>query len=135
MPMLPGPLAVITYAAVKVLGYAAFARGLNTVSGKSVPLFKFGISKTAIGLAAGLAYLFLVIPNVGIDTRTSSDVLLYAIPVRLLAWSIALWIFYDLQSRPIILAAAVLAGTAWSYALDGIMALLYRLPGMIMPFC
>jgi hypothetical protein len=31
---------------------------------------------------------------------------------------------------------AVLAGTAGSYVLDGVMALIYRvLPGMVMPFC
>jgi hypothetical protein len=29
----------------------------------------------------------------------------------------------------------VIAGVAWSYVLDGAMALLYHLPGMAMPFC
>jgi hypothetical protein len=34
------------------------------------------------------------------------------------------------------LLIAVVVGTVWSYALDGVMALIYRvLPGMVMPFC
>ena len=38
--------------------------------------------------------------------------------------------------RLILIAAAVASGTAWSYALDGVMWAIYKVvPGMVMPFC
>lgn len=133
--MLPSPLAAATYATIKVIGYAAFALGLNNVVGKRVSLLKFGISKTVIGLTAGVTYLFLVVPHTQIDQHSNSALLLNAVPIRMLAWAIALSIFYGFRTRPILVSFAVLFGTALSYLLDGIMALLFHLPGMEMPFC
>lgn len=135
MPMLPSPLAAATYAAIKVIGYAAFAHGLNKVLGKSVPLLKFGISKTVIGLTAGVIYLFLVVPYAQIDQNSNSALLLGAVPIRMLAWAIALSIFYGFRTRPMLIGFAVFLGTALSYLLDGIMALLFHFPGMEMPLC
>jgi hypothetical protein len=135
MPMLPSPLAAVTYAAIKVIGYAAFANGLNKVVGKSVSLLKFGISKTVIGLAAGVIYLFLVVPHTQIDQHSNSALLLGAVPIRMLAWVVAISIFYGFRARPMLVGCAILFGTALSYLLDGIMALLFHLPGMEMPFC
>lgn len=135
MPMLPSPLAAVTYAAIKVIGYAAFAHGLNNVVGKSVSLLKFGISKIVIGFAAGVTYLFWVVPHTQIDQHSNSALLLGEVPIRMLAWAVALSIFYGFRTRPMLVSFAVLCGTALSYLLDGIMALLFHLPGMEMPFC
>jgi hypothetical protein len=135
MPMMPSPAAGLTYGAIKVAGYALFARVLNRYAEKPAPPLKFGIVKTALGLVGGIAYFFLSLYIAGDD---NSDVLLYigALPVRLLIWAAVLQLFYrdGLQRRTKVLAT--LAGTAWSYVLDGAMVLIYRVvPGMDMPFC
>ena len=134
MPMMPSPVAALTYGAVKVAGYALFAKVLNRYARNPVSPLKFGLVKTAVGLVGGLAYLFLVF-SLREDT---SDAIAFigALPVRLLVWAIVIkWFYGDgLERRTLVLA--VLAGTAWSYVLDGLMALIYRvLPGMVMPFC
>ena len=70
------------------------------------------------------------------DYSSSVAVYVGTLPVRLFIWAAALELFYrdSLQRRTKMLA--VLAGTGWSYALDGVMVILYRLvPGMEMFFC
>jgi hypothetical protein len=135
MPMMPSPAAGLTYAAVKIAGYALFAKVLNRYAEQPAPPLKFGLVKTALGLAGGIAYFFLSMYLAGEDT---SDVLMYigTLPVRLLVWATVIQMFYrdGLQRRTMVLAT--LAGTAWSYVLDGLMLLLFGiLPGMEMPFC
>ena len=134
MPMVPSPVAGLTYGAVKVAGYALFARVLNRYAQNPVPPLKFGLVKTAVGLAGGLGYLFLVY-SVRADTP-DAIVFIGALPVRLIVWAIVIdWFYRDGLDRRT-KGLAILAGTAWSYALDGVMALIYRiLPGMVMPFC
>ena len=134
MPMMPSPVAALTYGAVKVAGYALFAKVLNRYAQKPVAPLKFGLVKTAVGLAGGLAYLFLVY-SMREDTP-DAIVFIGALPVRLIVWAIVIrWFYGDgLERRTMVLA--ILAGTAWSYVLDGLMALIYRIvPGMVMPFC
>jgi len=136
MPMVPSPVAAGVYLAVKVVGYAAFAYGLNRVTDRSVRPYWFAGAKTLVGLAGGVAYLFFLLP--AIDAAETSDVAVWlgAIPVRLLAWSLVLGYFFGFRERPGVMLAAVVAGTVWSYVLDGLMSLLYRvLPGMDMPWC
>ena len=135
MPMMPSPAAGLTYAAVKIAGYALFAKVLNRYAEQPAPPLKFGLVKTVLGLAGGIAYFFLSMYLAGEDT---SDVLMYigTLPVRLLVWATVIQMFYrdGLQRRTMVLAT--LAGTAWSYVLDGLMLLLFGiLPGMEMPFC
>ena len=91
--MVPSPIAAVTYGVVKVVGYAYFAKGLNAVTSESVRPYKFGIVKTAIGLAGGVAYLFFLSHA---SEPGPSDLVLFlgAIPVRITAWGIALGIFY-----------------------------------------
>jgi len=135
MPMVPGPLAALTYGAIKVAGYALFAKGLNRASARSVPALKFGLAKTAIGLVGGLAYVFAVVLAL-LPDAAEWRVYLGALPVRVVAWVIALSLFYRWRERRTLLLGAVLIGVAWSYAIDGVMAMLYKiLPGMQMPFC
>jgi hypothetical protein len=133
--MIPSAAAALTYGAVKVAGYALFAKTLNRWAKSPVRPLRFGLAKTALGLAGGLLYLLVIVPSTPLK---GSDAALFigVMPIRLLVWGIALKLFYGdhLQLRTILLA--VVAGTAWSYALDGVMVLIYRvLPGMVMPFC
>lgn len=127
---MPSPVAGLTYAAIKVVGYALFAKVLNRYAEKPASIVKFGFVKTALGLVAGVAYFFLLMRDDAVGVYIGT------VPVRLLIWAIAIQLFYrdSLKRRTKVLA--VLAGTAWSFVLDGVMVLLYRLlPGMDMPFC
>jgi hypothetical protein len=130
MPTMLSPVAGLTYAAIKVVGYSLFAKGLNRYADKPAPVVKFGLVKSALGLVAGIAYFFLFMRD------DALGVYIGMFPVRLLIWATALQLFYrdTLQRRTQVLA--VLVGTAWSYALDGVMVILYRVvPGMEMFFC
>jgi hypothetical protein len=135
MPMIPGPFAATTYAGIKIIGYAGFAYGLNSVLGRKINVWKFGVAKTAIGLVGGLGYVFAVLSLIGEGKPSDFSIFAGALPIRLAAWTVALALFYGFRERPKILTAAVVAGTLWSYILDGLMAILYHLPGMQMPFC
>jgi hypothetical protein len=134
--MLPSPLAALAYGAIKVVGYAYFARRLNGYLGESVSPVKFGIAKTAIGLAGGLLYLFCMLPAMEVAGASNLIVFLGAAPVRVVAWCVALAVFYGARNRVWVLLTAALIGTTWTFALDGVMWLVYKvLPGMVMPFC
>ncbi|WP_374356843.1 hypothetical protein [Chitinimonas sp.] len=136
MPMIPGPLAATAYGAIKVAGYAYFARQFNQLTTRSISPIRFGLAKTAIGLFGGIALIAIFMS--GAVSGDPSDAYLYlaALPVRLTAWSIALGLFYGFRDQPRRMFLAVLVGTAWSYCLDAIMWIVYRvIPGMAMPFC
>ena len=135
MPMMPGPLAAVTYATIKVAGYAGFAHVLNQMLDRNIGVWKFGFAKTGIGLAAGLAYFFAIMSIA--DGRNFSEAQVYAgvSPFRLAAWGVALALFYGYRDRKALVILALVAGVLWSYLLDGAMALLYHVPGMAMAFC
>jgi hypothetical protein len=135
MPMMPGPLAAITYTAVKVVGYAGFAYWLNRRTGKDVPVWKFGAAKTAIGLAGGLLYFLLMMTVFGDAKLSDTQAYIGALPFRLLAWIAALALFYGFRDRAGFMKLALIAGVLWSYILDGVMAIFYHLPGMAMAVC
>ena len=136
MPMMPSPLAALAYGAVKVIGYAYFARYLNQRHGESVSPYKFGIVKTAIGLAGGIAYVSVIAPAIWAQQDSHWAFFLGAAPIRFVAWCTALAIFYQFRARKAVVAGMAALGTIWSYVLDGIMWLIYQiLPGMVMPFC
>ena len=136
MPMIPSVLAVAAYAAIKVVGYAAFAHGTQRVVAQPVSPYRFGFAKTGIGLAGGMLYLFALVPLLQVPSGDSTLLFLGAIPVRAVAWAIAIGIFFGYRQKLQLKLLAVALGVAWSYALDGIMSLLYQiLPGMNMPFC
>jgi hypothetical protein len=136
MPMFPSPLAAAVLATVKVAGYAGFARALNRKTGQNVAPIKFGAAKTGLGLLGGVVYLFWLLPVFGAEDMSSAAVFLGAMPVRLLMWSVALRLFYEFQGRRGLIFGGVVLGTIWSYALDGVMWLIYKIvPGMTMPVC
>jgi hypothetical protein len=134
--MVPSVLAAAVYAGVKVGGYAAFAHALNKRSKRAVSPLKFAGAKTAIGLVGGITYVFALAPAAGISESSDAAMFLGAAPVRLAVWGAVLGLFYGFRSRPWLMSAVMLLGVCWSYALDGLMWLIYRiLPGMVMPFC
>ena len=136
MPMFPSLLAAAALATVKVTGYAGFARALNRKSGQNVAPMKFGAAKTGLGLLGGVAYLFWLFPMFGGEGTSDATAFLGVMPVRLLMWSVALRLFYDFRGRHSLILCAVVLGTLWSYALDGVMWLIYTIvPGMTMPVC
>ena len=63
MPMLtlPTPLAALAYTAVKVVGYAEFARVFNKITRLDVSPYKFGATKTAFGLMGSVGYFVIVL--------------------------------------------------------------------------
>lgn len=138
--MIPGPLAAATYAAIKMTGYAGFAYGLNRVLGSNVRIWKFGATKIAVGLSGGLFYLYML-DAIGSHGFSDAQVFAGALPIRLLAWRLAFALFYDFGDRPKVMTPALLAGVIWTYLLDGLMTILYyipgihHLPGMEVPFC
>jgi len=133
--MMPGPLAVGVYTAVKLAGYAAFAAGLNRVAQRNVRIFRFGLAKTLLGLAGGVLYL-VIVETADLNLDTDWQLWVGAIPVRLLVWTSVIAWFYGFRERAALFIAAVFAGVAWSYALDGLMSFFYQwLPGMDMPIC
>ena len=136
MPMFPSPLAAAALATVKVAGYAGFACALNRKTGQNVTPMKFGATKTGLGLLGGVIYLFWLLPIFGVEDMSDAAAFLGAMPVRLLMWSVALHLFYDFRGKRSLIVGAVVLGTVWSYALDGVMWLIYKIvPGMTMPVC
>ena len=136
MPMIPSATAAVVYAAVKVAGYAVFARGVNHFSGRIAPPIKFAFAKTILGLVGGITYVFVLAPAVGVSEQSDSGLFLGVAPVRALAWFVVLSVFYGLKENPKLIVAITFCGVLWSYILDGLMWLIYRVvPGMVMPFC
>jgi hypothetical protein len=133
--MIPGPLAAVTYATIKVAGYAGFAYVLNRVLDRNVGIWKFGFAKTGIGLAFGLAYFFAMMAIA--DSSSLSEAQMYAgiLPIRLAIWALVLALFYGYRERRGLVMAALFAGVLWSYLLDGAMAVFYHVPGMAMAIC
>lgn len=136
MPMIPSPTAALVYAAVKLSGYAVFAHGLNKLAGRKASPARFAAAKVGLGLLGGMTYVFAVAPAVGISERSDAELFVGAAPVRMAVWLLVLGIFYGLRENPKLTLAAMFVGVAWSYTLDGVMWLIYKvLPGMVMPFC
>lgn len=135
MPMIPGFLGVAAFAAVKISGYAGFAKVLNGMLERSTPVWKFGIARAVIGLGAGLLCLGVSFAT-GIG-ESSSDVKLYLlmVPLRLATWALALKWFYGFREQTVLVRLAVVVGTVLSYLLDVAGALLLSIPGMMVGFC
>ena len=102
---------------------------------RDVRIWKFGVAKTGIGFAAGMAYFLLTM--LLDDDRKISDAQAYAgiFPFRVAAWGIALALFYGYRDRKALVILALIAGVLWSYLLDGAMAFIYHVPGMAMAIC
>src|SRR5262245_39853938 len=134
MPMLPSPAAAAVYGAIKVAGYGVYAAALARYAKSRVHPAVFGVAKTLLGLAAGIAFFFLLAAH--LPRANDLFVWLLAIPIRLAVWVLALHLFFRFSQGWRALLIAAVFGTVLSYGLDGVMWLLYRvLPGMQMPWC
>jgi hypothetical protein len=134
--VLPSPDAALVYAVIKIVGYSAFAYGLNKLAAKKANPVLFGMGKTFIGFVGGLGYFYLMVhfPVPGRDSDLESYI--GTIPIRFIAWIAALALFYGFREQRRLMWSAVLVGVLYSFALDGIMYMLYHvLPGMQMTFC
>ena len=136
MPMIPSVLAGAVLATVKVVGYAAFSVGLNRIAARPASPLAFGTVKTALGLVGGVTYVLVVMQSPRLAGAGTLPFFLGAAPLRLAAWALALGLFYRRRVSPRTFLAAIVLGGAWSYALDGMMWVLYdTLPGMEAPWC
>jgi len=125
MPMGPGPIAFVAFVGVKFIGYTAAAKVLQrTYVAPQVSVFKVGSARTALGIAAGLAYggiwMFATRNVVG----AGPSMLWYflgLVPVRMGEWSLILWAFFDKKDpdwKRLLTFAGL--GSLWSYGLDAI---------------
>jgi hypothetical protein len=116
----PGPIAFVAFVGVKFIGYTAAAKVLQrTYEAPQVSVMKVGSARTALGIAAGLAY-----GAIWMFARRNFDDVWYflgLVPIRMGEWSLILWLFFDRKdpdwTRLLIFAGL---GSLWSYALDAI---------------
>jgi hypothetical protein len=133
MPFGPSLLGFTYFVGIKAGGYCAAAGVLNrlyadTPGPAQQPALAVGLTRTAIGITAGVTYGALWIAA---NIHSASLYLAGLLPIRLAEWLALIWIFYD---RPLVLrtqdAKAIAGGTVWSYVLDAIgIGAAFVLPG------
>jgi hypothetical protein len=126
MPAGPAPLGFAYFAGVKAAGYTAASAILKNgygFRGSPTPrLWSVGLTRTGIGIGAGLLYGAIWI--FGISRFIPNDTygiryLAFLLPIRLAEWCLLIWIFFDrgLHDRLRMWKYAAL-GTVCSYVLD-----------------
>ncbi|HEX7287452.1 MAG TPA: hypothetical protein VF532_14795 [Candidatus Angelobacter sp.] len=141
MPAGPAPAGFFYFTGVKFLGYTGYAYLLrdklfdDMASGGMGRTFKIGGTRTAIGVAAGLAYgaLTLFTHVFGNGDKAVVFYFLGLLPVRVAEWWLLLWLFFraKMLDRPTT-ALGISLGTGVSYLLDAIgIAAALVLPGGI----
>lgn len=135
----PGPLGLVYFAGVKAIGYTAASvvlkRGYGLRSSPSPSVLTIGLTRTAIGIGAGLLYggaWYLLVNNAKQDI-SPVYYFVFLLPIRLVEWSFLIWIFLDrgFDDRVRLLTYATF-GTICSYVLDAIaVGAAFVLPGGI----
>jgi hypothetical protein len=125
MPMGPGPIGFIAFVGIKFIGYTAAAKVLQrSYAAPQVSILKVGSARTAIGIAAGLAYgcIWMFGPR---NVFGAGPLMLWyflgLVPVRMGEWSLILRAFFDKKDpdwKRLLTFAGL--GSLWSYALDAI---------------
>lgn len=123
MPMGPAPFGFAYFAGIKLAGYSASAAFLR----KKYPtatagVFRIGLTRTMIGIVAGVSYGAIWIYLLKFDGPTETALYLaLLVPIRLLEWTLLLRLFFDraFVNRARDFGFASL-GTLWSYALDAV---------------
>jgi hypothetical protein len=118
MPMGAAPLGFVYFAGVKLAGYTLAGEGLRRVYRAEKPkALLFGVARTALGVAAGVAFASIALRG-GVDRSEAFYYVLLA-PVRLAEWIFILWLFFDRRPASVgrLLGLAAL-GSLWSYVLD-----------------
>ena len=136
----PTPAGFAYFAGVKAIGYTAaslvFKRGYRQTTPSQPNAVSVGLTRTGIGIAAGLAYggLWIFAAN-AMRVQESEKLAIYyysfLLPVRLAEWTLLIWLFFDhgLHDRGR-LWKYVIFGTICSYALDAIgVGAAFVLPG------
>jgi hypothetical protein len=128
------------FAGVKAIGYTAaaiaFKHGYRAVAATKANVVTVGLTRTGIGIAAGLVYggLWIFAANqmrLQESGRLFVYYYLFLLPVRLVEWSLLIWIFFDrgLHDR-VRMWKYVAFGTICSYVLDAIgVGAAFVLPG------
>jgi hypothetical protein len=121
MPGGPAPLGFAYFAGVKFLGYSGAAWALaRSYKAKETNIWKVGAARTALGLAAGVAYggLFLwLAKDRAIDLAYFGGL----VPIRLGEWSLIIWYFFQRgRPNPGLLLRNSGYGIVWSFFLDAI---------------
>ena len=139
MPAGGTPMGFAYFAAVKAAGYTAASAVLKNgygLRGSSKPsVWSVGLTRTGIGIAAGLLYGGLWTFILGRFFANIAPILYYAflLPIRLAEWSLLIWIFFDrgLHDRTR-MWKYIGFGTLCSYVLDAIgVAAAFVFPGGI----
>jgi len=138
----PTATGFVYFAGVKAIGYTAasfvFKRGYRALAPVKANILTVGLTRTGIGLLAGLTYggLWILSAN-QMHAQESEKLFLYyysfLLPVRLVEWTFLIWIFFDrgLHDRSR-LWKYVAFGTICSYVLDAIgVGAAFVLPGGI----
>jgi hypothetical protein len=118
LPFGPSALGVAYFTTIKLVGYSVAGRYINRTDAVSRPApLTFGVTRTALGIAAGISYGF-ALSKIGI---ANTEFAFYGglLPVRTLEWLAVLWLFY--RGVPRVTAKRwryVGAGIGWSYVLD-----------------
>lgn len=118
------------FAGVKAVGYTAaaavFKHGYRAIAPVKANIVSVGLARTGIGICAGLVYggLWIFAAN-RMQLEESATVFVYyylfLLPVRLIEWSILIWLFFDpgLHDRSRMWKFLTF-GTICSYVLDAI---------------
>jgi hypothetical protein len=127
MPAGVGPAGFAYFAAIKAAGYTGASvilkNGYGLRNSPKPAVWLVGLTRTGIGIAAGVAYGSLWIFGLKqlLPDTYPAVFYLFLLPVRLAEWSLLIWIFFDrgLRDRNRMWKYARI-GTLCSYALDAI---------------
>ena len=117
------------FAGVKAAGYTAaaavFKRGYQAIAPVKTSIVTVGLTRTGIGVAAGLIYggLWIFAANQLHNPSDSLPIYYYAflLPVRLAEWTFLIWLFFDRGLRDRVRMWKFIAfGTICSYVLDAV---------------
>ena len=134
----PTPVGFAAFAGVKAIGYTAASfvlkRGYQALAPVNASVLTVGLTRTGIGVAAGLVYggLWILVVN-QMKEADNWPYYYYAflLPVRLAEWTFLIWLFFDrtLHDR-VRLWKYIAFGTICSYILDAIgVGAAFVLPG------
>jgi hypothetical protein len=118
------------FAGVKAVGYTAAAfvlkRGYQAIAPVKANILTLGLARTGIGLCAGLVYGGLwIFAGRQMRLQESEKLFVYyylfLLPVRLVEWTVLIWIFFDRSLHDRVRMWKYIAfGTICSYILDAI---------------
>jgi hypothetical protein len=121
MPAGPSIIGGATFLAIKFLGYRYAGVKLNAAYAEipPVPPNLFGAIRAGLGLIVGVGFAVTAMQwNV-----SHAEILWFVLllPVRLLEWSLVIWIFYERKLGRVNHARftrCVMVGSLWSFILD-----------------